>query len=277
MRGFTSAALVATSTPRTIAWPPSGARSPSRISTVVVLPAPFGPSRPKISPAATWKSIPSTATMSPYRLISPRTSTTGSVATERVAAIGGWYKRGTRRRRRSLARGVEPPTPVDVERDQGVLGRRRPEREVRIERGLEADVTPLRLGQQPLLFEHVAIGLDRVAAGSDDGSEDGDDGLEDLLEPAVGSIGWVDRRATLGLEPCLVLPQVVQQETRLTFERDEPCSSCELACVEPPAGDGHAQVDGLARLGRRQADLVDGEAEIVQASDACTNGLAVAG
>ena len=30
--------------------PASGARRPSRISTVVVLPAPFGPSRPKTSP-----------------------------------------------------------------------------------------------------------------------------------------------------------------------------------------------------------------------------------
>ena len=44
------AASRATSWPSTRTSPPSGARRPSRISTVVVLPAPFGPSSPKISP-----------------------------------------------------------------------------------------------------------------------------------------------------------------------------------------------------------------------------------
>ena len=39
-----------------------GSRSPSRISTVVVLPAPFGPSRPKHSPRRIPRSSPSTAT-----------------------------------------------------------------------------------------------------------------------------------------------------------------------------------------------------------------------
>ena len=43
MRGLSASAPVATSTPSTVACPPSGARRPSRISTVVVLPAPFGP------------------------------------------------------------------------------------------------------------------------------------------------------------------------------------------------------------------------------------------
>ena len=43
----------------------SGAWNPSRISTVVVLPAPFGPRKAKISPRATSRSIPRTASMSP--------------------------------------------------------------------------------------------------------------------------------------------------------------------------------------------------------------------
>ena len=50
IRGLSESAPSATSTPRTVAWPPSGLRRPSRISTVVVLPAPFGPSSPKTSP-----------------------------------------------------------------------------------------------------------------------------------------------------------------------------------------------------------------------------------
>ena len=45
--------------------PASGASSPSRISMVVVLPAPFGPSRPKHSPRRTCSDSPSTATTSP--------------------------------------------------------------------------------------------------------------------------------------------------------------------------------------------------------------------
>ena len=45
--------------------PPSGWRSPSAHSTVVVLPAPFGPRMPKISPSVTRRLRPSTATFWP--------------------------------------------------------------------------------------------------------------------------------------------------------------------------------------------------------------------
>ena len=41
--------------------PRSGVRMPSRISTVVVFPAPFGPSRPNTSPSSTSKLRPRTA------------------------------------------------------------------------------------------------------------------------------------------------------------------------------------------------------------------------
>src|SRR5579884_3933877 len=68
------------SRPRTRIWPPSACRSPCRHSTVVVLPAPLGPSRPKISPAATSKDTSSTATIDPYILRSPRTSMTICIA-----------------------------------------------------------------------------------------------------------------------------------------------------------------------------------------------------
>src|SRR3989449_7071201 len=63
-----------TSIPPTRAWPSSALRRPSRISTVVVLPAPLGPSNPKISRALTRKEMPSTATRLPYRLRSPSTT-----------------------------------------------------------------------------------------------------------------------------------------------------------------------------------------------------------
>ena len=53
------------SSPRTCTRSPSGARSPSRHSIVVVFPAPFGPTTPKISPAATWNEMASTARTAP--------------------------------------------------------------------------------------------------------------------------------------------------------------------------------------------------------------------
>jgi hypothetical protein len=56
--------------------PEYGVRRPSMTSTAVVLPAPFGPSRPKTSPACTSKLTPSGATVSPYRLRSSCTSMT---------------------------------------------------------------------------------------------------------------------------------------------------------------------------------------------------------
>ena len=44
--------------PLTVAVPEVGAMSPASIRTVVVLPAPFGPSRPKISPLPTVNDMP---------------------------------------------------------------------------------------------------------------------------------------------------------------------------------------------------------------------------
>ena len=49
------------SNPSTRTLPESLVRKPSRISTVVVFPAPFGPSKANISPDAMDKSIPLTA------------------------------------------------------------------------------------------------------------------------------------------------------------------------------------------------------------------------
>src|SRR5215207_5655696 len=48
-----------------VALPPVGRSSPSSMRSVVVLPAPFGPSRPYTSPAATVNDRSSTATSSP--------------------------------------------------------------------------------------------------------------------------------------------------------------------------------------------------------------------
>src|SRR5882672_1610667 len=54
-------------------WPASAATSPQIIATVVVLPAPFGPSRPTISPRPTSKPAPATTARPPYDLFRPLT------------------------------------------------------------------------------------------------------------------------------------------------------------------------------------------------------------
>src|SRR5215469_17657041 len=63
------------SVPRTVTSPLSRCRYPSRISTVVVLPAPLGPSSAKTSPCQMSRSTPSTAVTSPYVLRRPLTCT----------------------------------------------------------------------------------------------------------------------------------------------------------------------------------------------------------
>src|SRR3569623_245560 len=53
--------------------PPSGSIRPSSRRSVVVLPAPLGPSRPKHSPRRTVRSRPRTTSVSPYFFVRPRT------------------------------------------------------------------------------------------------------------------------------------------------------------------------------------------------------------
>src|SRR5688572_17804115 len=60
----------------TLTRPEVGVSRPEMQLIVVVLPAPFGPSRPKILPGSAAKLIPSTATRSPYCLRSSWTSIT---------------------------------------------------------------------------------------------------------------------------------------------------------------------------------------------------------
>src|SRR5207244_473065 len=60
--------------PATRTSPPSGPVSVERSCTIVVLPAPLGPSSAKIVPAATSRSMPSSATWSPNDLRNPRLS-----------------------------------------------------------------------------------------------------------------------------------------------------------------------------------------------------------
>jgi hypothetical protein len=46
-----------------VAEPESGRSSVARMESSVVLPAPFGPSRPKIAPLGTWRLAPRSASL----------------------------------------------------------------------------------------------------------------------------------------------------------------------------------------------------------------------
>src|SRR5262249_18365010 len=74
----TESRSVFASWPATRAVPDVAFARVQRILMVVVLPAPFGPRKPKGSPRATSKSVPRTAGTSPYCLVSPDTEITGS-------------------------------------------------------------------------------------------------------------------------------------------------------------------------------------------------------
>ncbi len=62
------------SKPLTSAVPEVGTSSVVSMRMSVDLPAPLGPSRPKISPSSTVNEMPSTAVKSPNRFVMPRTS-----------------------------------------------------------------------------------------------------------------------------------------------------------------------------------------------------------
>ena len=57
--------------PGDLARPASGLSRVARMRTAVVLPAPFGPSRPNTVPMRTWRSTPASAVVSPKRLTRP--------------------------------------------------------------------------------------------------------------------------------------------------------------------------------------------------------------
>src|SRR6202165_4070647 len=84
MRSRILAGCVASSQPATRAVPPLGASSVASMRSVVVLPAPFGPRKPKISPRVTERSTPATAsTFRPRDLNTrrrPRVSITASAS-----------------------------------------------------------------------------------------------------------------------------------------------------------------------------------------------------
>src|SRR5450759_293047 len=84
MRSRIRSGCVSRLQPATVALPPLGGSSVASMRSVVVLPAPFGPRNPKISPECTVRSTPATASTDRLRDLktrrSPRVSITSSTA-----------------------------------------------------------------------------------------------------------------------------------------------------------------------------------------------------
>src|SRR3954447_18227003 len=90
--------------------PASGLIAPSSMNSVVVLPAPFGPSRPTRSPRPTVTSTPRTASTALKRLRRPRASRTSSA----IQSVWQWDDvLGVRFHRRYLIDGERGAPPFE--------------------------------------------------------------------------------------------------------------------------------------------------------------------
>ncbi len=104
---------VTTSNPATRADPLVGGMYPVRMRMVLLLPAPFGPRRPRISPRLAWKLTSCSATRSPYCLVRWVTSIiTMDLVQFRGGSSSGIHLHiaGTPRERNCFARPEPKPT-----------------------------------------------------------------------------------------------------------------------------------------------------------------------
>ena len=101
-----------TSTPNSWASPPSIGSRVASICSIVVLPAPLGPSTPNTSPRCTSRSMPSTARTSPKVLTSPRACTAASEVGKR--SWWSWHHGAGRAVSPRLHRGFTRPAAVSA-------------------------------------------------------------------------------------------------------------------------------------------------------------------
>jgi hypothetical protein len=88
MRAFAAIGSAHTSMPSTHTWPRSGRSKPVAMRSVVVLPAPLGPTMPKNDPRGTSTLISATATFGPNDFPRPRTVSAGHAAAASVSVTG---------------------------------------------------------------------------------------------------------------------------------------------------------------------------------------------
>jgi hypothetical protein len=159
-----------TSYPATMTCPASGRDSVVSIRTVVVLPAPFGPSSAKTDPAGTCRSIPARTTVDPKAFRRPVTSTVDLLVEEKFALVMGLvtYVQGAYRLQIELAEGYAE-NPAAFSRDYAA--------------GLRKVVDPQQLGKL------VAAGVFDAPDGYDaDSADEFDFGLSVYLDGVAARI-----------------------------------------------------------------------------------------
>src|SRR5664280_521562 len=154
------------SMPRTDSSPPDTGETQAIIRIAEVLPAPFGPRKPKDSPGATSKSMASTAVIPPKRFVSPRARRRGAVG---VSSMGGgvyppgrgWVSRGPRYRTVGRADGGRSPGPAPWHAGNREARAGSPGLACSIDRGRAATGWPRRRGSDllELAFDGLVLGV----------------------------------------------------------------------------------------------------------------------
>ena len=124
------------------------------------------------------------------------------------------------------------------------------------------------------MLEHVAIRLDDVAVGPHHSGESGGGRPEHLGQPAPGALGPIDRAHLEPLQPAPILAEVVHQDLGLALEDHQAGPPFELAGVEAAGRDRDPEAEASAGA-RLELDLIDREAELVQAAHPGLDGVAV--
>src|SRR5579862_8232529 len=132
MRALAATGPAHTSMPSTHTWPASGRSNPVAMRSVVVLPAPLGPTRPKNDPRGTSSDRPATATFGPNRFTRPRSTTAGQACA--TARGPGPLRAGRSLGRGGAGLGRRPGARLRAPRAEGRGLRRRPQPELGLDR-----------------------------------------------------------------------------------------------------------------------------------------------
>ena len=137
--------------------------------------------------------------------------------------------------------------------------------DVRLDGRHQPDVLAGLLGEEPAVLERLVEDLGRVALPPELGGDRGDRRLEDLREPAVDRDRLGDGALAGAVELRPVAREVVQQPARLVLLRHQAGERVQPPPVVAGLDDARVQPQPVAVLARDELELVDVEAELVQA------------
>ena len=138
--------------------------------------------------------------------------------------------------------------------------------DVRLDRGHQADVLARLLGEEPAVLEHLVEDLGGLALAPELGRHRGDRRLEDLGEPAVHGDRLGHRPAALAVELGAEAREVVEQPPRLVLLRHQAGQRVQPPPVVARLDDARVQPQAVAVVAGDELELLDVEAELVQAA-----------